>query len=361
MSRQKPRICICVFDGSPSATVRGAAHVGHLRESGLDVHFLRCFNPAIAKLTRIGWLGRNFPPVWWLNRLAAQARLFLFLANSRKFDRIFLVKYVPRGFIGRLRARSKARLIYDFDDAVWVKSFLGEDHFREIVSQVDSVTCDNEFLASMARVHCRDVRVIPGPPQVEKFAEHRDASPAAPRPTGEVIVGWIGSPSTLFYLRGIFDALEETGRRHPNVTLRLVGVGTDMSRVPRFQNIRVSTLQGYDEAGMIREVSTFDVGLFPVLDDDISLGRGCLKATIYMAAGVPVVCSDNVNTRALIRNGENGFLAEGHAGWVEALDQVVSSAEKRARLGASGRSTVAGPYSAKAISDRLASLFLESP
>src|SRR5687768_15660800 len=69
------------------------------------------------------------------------------------------------------------------------------------------------------------------------------------------------------------------------------------------------------------------------------------ESTQYMALGVPTVCSPvGVNPR-IIRNSENGFLAETDDQWESHLTRLLHSPELRQRLGMAGRATIEAGYS----------------
>lgn len=306
---------------------------------------------------RIRVLAPFRPLLRWYGGLVArlQAKRLLSLAN--RFENVFLIKYVPPGLVASLRGATNARLIYDFDDAVWLRAFLGEERFAEIVSGCDVVTCDNVFLAERAREHSSRVLVFPGPPQVELFNEFQGRKTPRGGDGSPVTIGWVGSQSTLFYLYGIYDALEALGKKYPFLSLTLLGTGHDMSRVPPFHYLKVNCVPSYDQKEMIRQVSGFDIGIFPVFGDDISLGRGCLKATIYMAAKVPAVCTETINSRELIQSGENGFLVSSSAEWFSALEKLALDREMRQRTGQKGFETVWPEYSIEALAARLETAF----
>lgn len=84
----------------------------------------------------------------------------------------------------------------------------------------------------------------------------------------------------------------------------------------------------------------------PLPDDDYTRGKCGLKALQFMATGRPVVLSPVGMNSDLVRSGENGLLASTAEQWVDALEQLASSAELRRRLGEAGRRTIETGYSA---------------
>ncbi len=232
-----------------------------------------------------------------------------------------------------LKRKIRGKILYDFDDAVWLPQWLGQDDFREIVKAVDFVSCDNHYLLSAAQDLNRNSFVLNGPCQIELFERHKVVTDGNNQ---DIVIGWIGSPHTLFYLSVVFDALEEIGSKYSQVVLHLIGTGFDDTKIPAFKKIRVVAVPTYNQAEMVKYVKNFDIGLYPLYNDDISLGRGSLKATIYMAGGIPVVCSAFGENCNLINEGENGLLARDSAEWVLKLDRLISEPGLRKKIGRQG-------------------------
>jgi glycosyltransferase involved in cell wall biosynthesis len=226
-------------------------------------------------------------------------------------------------------------VIFDLDDAVWVPyasptygallsrlfKAPGKTHFT--LSAAARVIAGNPYVADYARRYNAATEVIPTVVDTDQFRP----APVAPREVP--VIGWIGTHSSLQYLRAIVPALERLRRRRP-FTLKVVGATLD---APSLQIDNVPwTLE--------REVEDFrslDVGLYPLVEDAWSLGKSGFKAVQYMACAVPVVASPVGVTVDIVRDGVSGFLARSDDEWVARLDQLLASAELRRRLGDRGR------------------------
>jgi glycosyltransferase involved in cell wall biosynthesis len=234
-----------------------------------------------------------------------------------------------------LLARGLGRaLIFDLDDAVWVPyasptygaalsrllKAPGKTHFTMGVSA--RIIAGNGHIADYARRFNRHVEIIPTVVDTDEFRP-------APRNNPVPVLGWIGSHSSLRYLRAIVPALQRLARIRRFV-LRVVGgrleaPGIDVEN-PSW------TLE--------REVSHFqslDVGLYPLVEDSWSVGKSGFKAVQYMACAVPVVASPVGVTSDMIRDGDNGFLAADEDAWVEHLRRLIDDAALRRRIGEVGR------------------------
>lgn len=235
-------------------------------------------------------------------------------------------------------------LIFDFDDAVWMRdsySTKGFDNlkrsrrFRGIMRAVDAVVAGNDFLAAEARKFTSNSTIVTIPtcvnPDAYPVAEHRSIA--------TVRMVWIGSQSTLQGLEQFRDCLEVIGRRVPGVRLKLI-----CDRFLTFQNLPVDVVQWSAETEA-REIADADIGISWIPDDPWSRGKCGLKILQYQAAGLPVVTNPvGVHTR-MVRTDETGFLPTTTEEWVNAVQHLAANPELRQQLGTAGRQQVVTDYS----------------
>jgi glycosyltransferase involved in cell wall biosynthesis len=321
----------------PSGVVRARIYKDLFERDGFDVEFMGRIAMSVADLVERVPSRRVRMAAITAGTLVNELRI---LAKAGAADVIYLSKVTSLRFLRMLRRRSRARIVLDFGDAVW----LGPDgkrrdsQFAEVLRLVDAVTTDNEHTAAYVRQFGKACTVIPDSPQLEQFDRKRPT--VVPRNDGTVVVGWIGTAGTLYNLELIADALRVVSRKHPHMVLRLVGVGSDRSALQALEGIPYSVRASYDQAQMIDEVFGMDVGLFPLQDSERSVVRGVLKASIYMCGEAAVIASPIGQVTDVIEDNVNGMLASTREEWVAKLDALVSDAMLRKRLAAAGLETV---------------------
>jgi glycosyltransferase involved in cell wall biosynthesis len=318
------------------------------------------------------------------------------------FDAVIVQrKLLPRWAVALLRRRVR-RLIFDFDDAMWLRDShsakgFGDPRraarFRATVAACDLVIAGNEYLAAEARKYAPAdrVRIIPTCVDVAKY--HVRPTPPAPLPEGRGEPGseadtaltsapegtgssspslqgggwgvgspltlvWVGSSSTLRGLERFGPTLSAIGRAVPGTRLKLI-----CDRFIEFPGLPVERC-AWSEATEAGEIAAADVGIGWVPDDPWSRGKCGLKVLQYQAAGLPVVANAVGVQAEFVRTGETGFLANTQEEWVSAIRALASDAGLRHRLGAAARKQAEDRYSVEAGArlwlDALAGLSRES-
>jgi glycosyltransferase involved in cell wall biosynthesis len=324
---------------------RISQYIPALRQAGFDV--------SVSPFFTREFFGIVYRPGHYLRKLAflvAQMPKRLALLRARgAYDLIFIYREAfPVGppLIELMLARPGGpAIVYDFDDAV----FLGDTSeanrvigflkypakTRAIVAASHGVIAGNTYLANYALAFNDAVTVMPTCVDTDVFVP-RAASRAADDP---LVVGWIGSPTTVRYLLEYGDVLAELARRCPFV-LRVAGAGRPIE-VP---GVAIENV----EWSLDREVALFntcDVGIYPLADDLWTRGKCGFKAIQFMACGVPVVASAVGVNCEIVDDGVNGFLARTREEWVDKLARLCGDPGLRERLGRAGRQRVDDRYS----------------
>ena len=334
---------------------RVAQYVPYLRQAGFEVTISAFYTPGFFRLV--------YRPGHYLQKAAmftSQAwRRLLELFDVGAYDIVLLYREaIPIGppVVEWLIARQGIPIVYDFDDAIFLPSVSEANkaisflkypgRVAQILRRSRHVVVGNDFLAEYALKHNSAVTVIPTAVDTTRFVP-RVGGPAEGR---DLVVGWIGSPTTFPYLESIADLLAEVARRH-RFTLKVSGAG----RPVRFSGVTVNEVP-WSMADEVSLFNTCDIGVYPLTDDEWSKGKCGFKAIQCMACGVPVVAAAVGVNREIIVDGENGFLASTPAEWTEKLGRLLADPVLRARMAAAGRKTIEARYSLEVTAPRLAAV-----
>ncbi len=277
---------------------------------------------------------------------AAAARLRS-VARTRDVDVWFVQReaFFLGGAWSEWLASLSAPIVYDFDDAIWIRAtsaanarfawLKNVEKIPRIAGLAHTVIAGNEYLAAWARGHSRNVVVVPTCVDTDVFAP-----PSTRTATAPVTIGWSGSPSTVAHLMPILPVLERVKARFGDA-VRLRVMGDPLFAHPPL-DLRGEAWTPETELALLREM---DIGLMPLPDDVWTRGKCGLKGLVSMAMGAASVMSPvGVNT-AIVRDGVNGFLPASDDEWVDVLCRLIDNRALRARVGAAGRQTVVDNYS----------------
>jgi glycosyltransferase involved in cell wall biosynthesis len=341
------------LDTAPGQRYRIEQWAPYLREIGIQVHF----EPfASEQLGRVLYEGGRYAIK---TRLMGQA----FLAavprawSAAEFDAVFLYReaaLLGPALLERLVGRRNPRVIYDFDDAIWLRYVSPRNRYlsylkapgktKALCGIASAVTVGSEHLAQYARRYNRSVTIVPSTVSLRKY------HPAPPGSDSEpLLIGWTGSHSSLQYLKVVEGALQTLSRRR---RFRLRVIGVEGYRIP---GVEVEC-RPWRASTEVEDLWPLSVGIMPLVDDPWAAGKCAMKAIQYLGVAVPAVVSPVGTNREVIEDGVTGFYARSQDEWVRALERCLDSAELRKQLGQAGRAHVVARYSAEVQVPRLAAL-----
>lgn len=292
---------------------------------------------------------------------ATLSRLWV-LRHWRRYEALYLQReLLPFGgpVVERWLKRRGVVLLFDYDDALFIKkpsrynrlatALRSGDKTRALFRLVDCVVAGNNWLRDAAAVagaqRAVTLEVAEDTRRIPMHAPHTNEKP--------VTIGWLGSPSTVKYLRGIEPVLQEIARSYPLVRWEIMG-GNDFQMDGVDWQISDWSLQGELEA-----LARFDIGIMPLPPEDWARGKSGGKARTYMAAGVvPIVSAIGYNLE-LIRHGENGFLCETPEDWNRALGRAIEDADMRQRVAVAARAEVEKRFDPAGVAAEMARLLKE--
>jgi glycosyltransferase involved in cell wall biosynthesis len=255
----------------------------------------------------------------------------------------------------RLLARRSARLVYDTDDATYLRpAFTPNTPFQrlrrfdkvaEVVSRARWVSVATAPIAMWARQYNERVSVVP---MAVDLAEYDRVRPASS--TDRIVLGWAGTAGGLRYLEALAPVLREVANRTPMV-VRVISGGYRDVRLP---GVPVDARPWRADTALA-DMKDFDIGLVPLDDTPFEQAKFPFKLLQYLALGVPAVSARVGVACDVIDHGRNGLLAASPAEWRAALEALIADPDLRTRLASAGRETVAAHYTI----DRVAPLVLD--
>ncbi len=305
--------------------------------------------------------GRIFPKVLSLLQGFIR-RLFVVAFIAPQFDYVFIHREAaplgPPIFEWLLARVWRKKVIYDFDDAIWLANTSEENKVAarlKMHSKVGvicrwsyGISAGNDYLCDYARQF--NSNVILNPTTVDTQHQHNAALYERRQESDTIIIGWTGSHSTLKYLNLLEPVLQNLLRSGMPIQFLVLA---DKKPELAFDFIFIP----WSEETEVRELAHADIGVMPLDNDLWAKGKCGFKAIQYLALSIPALASPvGVNSK-IIDDGINGYLCSTLKDWEMRLAELIQNPTLRKKMGEAGRKKIEEHYSLEANSSNFLSLF----
>ena len=268
------------------------------------------------------------------------------LVQIFRYDIVFIHREaypIDGAFFETILSMLKKPFIFDFDDAIFlptssrrnnfVERFKRPDKIANIIKMSSHVIAGNRYLSEFAFRYNHSVSIIPTSIDTDNY------HPVDKPDTDEVVIGWIGSITTSDFLNAMKYIFISLSKLSPHIRFKIVGGNLCINGLSNITN-KPWTLK--DELG---DLTTFDIGIMPMPDNQWTRGKCAFKAILYMSVGIPCICSPVGMNKEIIQDGINGFLADSQKVWIEKMSLLIEDPDLRRKMGRAGRKTVEEKFS----------------
>ena len=342
-------------DRSPGQRFRHEQYLKYLEANGFEITYSNILD---VDQDRMFYSQGNIPGKLLVGLKALWKRIKDW-KRANRFDQIFIFRdaFFFGTFIERLFKTPSAKLIFDFDDSIWLQDENpGQSIFQrlknpaktaKIISYCDLIIAGNEYLASYAMQYNSNVFIIPTTIDLEEYKPI-----AISKPYEKICIGWSGSFSTIKHFESAIESLAKIKEKFADkVYFKVIGDGSYTN-----DSLELTGLPWKKESE-IEDLCEIDIGIMPLPDDDWSRGKCGLKGLQYMALEIPTIMSPVGVNSDIIQDGQNGFLASSTEEWVEKLSLLIESESLRKKIGQAGRKTVEKDFSVEANKDKWLKVF----
>lgn len=286
-------------------------------------------------------------------------RLSFVLFKTGSFDYVFVHREAaplgPPFFEWWLAKIKGKKIIYDYDDAIWIPNVTEGNKLaglfkcywkvKWICKWSYKVSAGNEFLANYAKQYNNNV--ILNPTCVDTESKYNIPAVQHTQPP---VIGWTGSHSTIQFLAVGIPAIQKLEQ------LECFRFLTICDKKPEF-NVKALEFKPWDKETEILDLSKINIGIMPLKEDAWSEGKCGFKLIQYMALGIPAVASPVGVNKKIIDDGYNGYLCSTDEEWIDRLTQLLNDEQKRIEFGKRGRKKIEEEYSTASNADNFLSLF----
>jgi glycosyltransferase involved in cell wall biosynthesis len=316
-----------------SSRLRSYQYFPYLEEAGFSVTVLPLFSDRYLEQLYRGKVSKLTVLSSYFNRLL---NLFKISSKTKIVIEKELFPYMP-AWAERLLALLGIKYIVDYDDAIFhnydknpngIIRFFLKHKIDRVMRHSKCVIAGNSYLAKRAqKAGAKCIRVIPTVIDLARYQRKEVKEIKEP-----FIIGWIGSPSTFKYMQLIAAVLEELTKLGAHI--HVIGAKGDLGFTKNVHFIE------WEEASESQNIAAFDVGIMPLEETPWEKGKCSYKLIQYMACGLPVIASPVGMNKEVVKQYENGFLANTQQEWLETLKFYKKNAVKRKVHGDLGYSLV---------------------
>jgi glycosyltransferase involved in cell wall biosynthesis len=331
------------FNTAPSQRFRFEQYFDALRDKGINFQQYPFYNEKA--LGVIYSEGRSIQKI--LIVVTSCLKRIIHLFKIRKSDFIFIHREVapvaPPVFEWIIARIFRKKIIYDFDDAIWLTDMESRNRVQNMIRSYDKVgkickwsykvSCGNEYLREFALKHNQSA--IVNPTTVDTDHLHSRVHGIK---NDKVVLGWTGTHSTLKYLYRISDVLQRVVS-NGNISILII-----CNRRPQWE-ISDYTYIDWSRNNEIDDLLKIDIGLMPLPDDPWTRGKCGFKAIQYLALGIPAVVTPLEMNRQIVDHGVNGYYCSGPEEWVKFITELANDPAKRIEFGKNGREKIIKNYS----------------
>lgn len=265
------------------------------------------------------------------------AKRIFFIFNIYKYDVVYNFMWVtPRGAPVSewiVRKLSK-KLIVDIDDLVYeidkqnIYKNLLSCHLKSnfLVRNADWVIHNSPFSVQECLKLNNHNRAI----HIPCSFDMKRYQPKIHTKKDIVTIGWTGTVSSIPYLKSIEPMLQKLYETK-KFKLKLI---TNFEY--QISGLDCETIQ-WNVQNEIEDLSSFDVGIYPIFFDDWSASKGGLKVQQYMAMGLPSVSTNHGAALSYIEHEKTGYLVNNEQEWIESLLVLIENSSLRSSIGFAAR------------------------
>lgn len=248
------------------------------------------------------------------------------------------------------------KIIYDYDDAIWIPNTSNENKIAALVKAFWKVkyickwsykiSAGNDFLCQFAKTSgaqniIRIPTVVNTHTRYNVLKEHHNS---------KVNVGWTGSHSTLKFLDAIIPIIQKLQEK---INFNFCVIADKKPDLP----LKNWTFYPWNEKTEIEDLLQFDIGIMPLIDDAWSEGKCGFKLIQYLSLGIPAIANPVGVNKQIIEHGINGFLVNNDIEWEQCLETLIANVSMRESMGKNGRNKIINEYSIESIKDKFVELF----
>lgn len=345
---KKKLLVICPYpeDVAPSQRLKFEQYYSYFRKKSFDIEVSPFISLAFWKIIyKKGAFVQKF-----FYSLAGYLRRTVDLFKALRADIVYIhlwtTPFGPPIFEWLFRKFSK-KIVYDIDDLVYLKNVKSKAHplvnFIKgrkkplyLMKVADHVITCTPYLDEFVRSYNSNTTDISSTVDTDRYQPSN-----AYTNDKKLVIGWSGSLTTSRFFMVLQNVLKRIAAKYDLEVLVMGDPSVKIDGVP----LKAIPWTEKDEMPTLQK---FDIGVYPLPDEEWVYGKSGLKAIQYMALGIPTVATAIGANYRVIEDGISGFLVRSDDEWVHALIKLIEDASLRRQIGTAARKRVEELFSVEA-------------
>lgn len=249
----------------------------------------------------------------------------------------------------------RKKIIYDFDDAIWLENVSESNKMisklkwyskvSSIIKWSEKISCGNDFLCDYAKKY--NSNVVLNPTTIDMFNLHNDTKNQY---SEKIVIGWTGTHSTIKYLEFIVPIIKKLEEQYDFDFLVISNKKPDW-------NLKSLKYLDWQKETEVADLLKMNIGLMPIPDDDWAKGKCGFKALQYMSLGIPALVSPVAVNKKIVDNEINGYWCNTEVEWKTAISLLIQNAELRQKMGKAAKEKIKKHFSVEANTPNFLNLF----
>jgi len=343
------------FNEAPSQRFRFEQYLTYLTNEGISYDF----KPFLSQKAWKSLYASGKTPRKIMNVFKSFLKRWLLMFQLGKYDFVFIHREAahigPPVFEWIIAKIWRKKIIYDFDDAIWLANYSESNakfHRLKAYWKVNycmkwayKVSAGNDYLAKYATQFNKNVEIIPT--TIDTIHHHNKLTDYDQE---RVVIGWTGTHTTMHYLDFLVPVIKELEKTY---TFDFLIISNE---APTYHLNSLKFLKWKKETE-IQDLSKISIGVMPLENDIWAEGKCGFKGLQYMALGIPALMSPVGVNNQIIEHTQNGYLLKTEEEWKEHLALLLQDKTLRMQIGKSGKQTIDERYSVLSNQEKYLALF----
>lgn len=254
----------------------------------------------------------------------------------------------------RLLKLLNKKTVFDIDDfPAPNNSEITLKNFKKMCSSVQIILAGSPNLVELCKKHNPSVYLLPSGIKLQNYFKK------VIEPVDLVCIGWIGNG--MHYANDLTSILKEPLQilaKTYQLKLKIIGTANNNVIIDAFsatEGLEFEHVANLDWSNAIvidEAIDDFDIGVYPLIENNSNKYKCGFKALEYYAKGIPVVSSNVAMNKDIVLHEETGFIVNTTEEWISALEALIKDAQLRKRMGEAGHKHVKENYAIEKIAAR---------